>query len=329
MGDPSGVGPEVIMKAMASPELAGLAVFIVIGDIRVMELASKGVYGGKLASRSLTRGHEEIAPEEDAVNVWDPVPELKSPKPASGTDEGSRKALECLAAAVRFMKNPSDKSPKALVTAPLSKEAIARIHPGFIGHTEYLQQAYSAKLVTMVLVGESLCVVPVTRHIPIKDVASSLTTELIFKTLAQVIEGRKLICGKNDVRIGVCALNPHCGEGGKIGHEEIDVIAPAVEKTKEFYKNLSGPISADVIFYKALKKEFDVVVSMYHDQCLSPFKMVDFDRGVNMTLGLEHVRTSPDHGTAFDIAGKGLANPGSMIQAVKLAIRAATEKQDI
>ena len=323
MGDPSGIGPEVIMKSMASPAVKGLAVFVIVGDAGVLEKASVRARGNKLAVHQLEGGPEEIVLDEELVNIVAPGAPLKDAGPGNPTDEGSGKALECLDAAVRLMREASEESiPKAMVTAPLSKERIARVHPGFTGHTEYLQEAYSSKLVTMVMVGETLCVAPVTRHIPLKDVASNLTTDLIEGTLAQVSEGRALICGKKDALIGVCALNPHCGEGGKIGREEIDIIRPAVERSKDLYGNIEGPVSADVIFYKAMKKEIDIVVCMYHDQGLSPFKMVDFDNGVNMTLGLGHVRTSPDHGTAFDIAGKGVASSESMEQAIKLAIRA-------
>ncbi|MEA3489118.1 MAG: 4-hydroxythreonine-4-phosphate dehydrogenase PdxA, partial [Candidatus Omnitrophota bacterium] len=321
MGDPSGIGPEVIMRSMASPELKGLAIFVIIGDADVIKSAFAPGCDVETAVRAAGEGEEEITLLEGLVNIVDPGPPLGDVEPGRPTDEGSKKALSCLDAALGLMRGSADGSPKALVTAPLSKERIARIHPGFIGHTEYLQQAYSAELVTMVMVGKNLCVVPVTRHIPLKDVASSLTSELIEGTLAQVVESRTLICGREDARIGVCALNPHSGEGGTIGAEEIDIITPAVEKAKKTYAGIKGPVSADVVFYRALKKEIDIVVSMYHDQGLAPFKMVDFDCGVNMTLGLGHVRTSPDHGTAFDIAGKGVASSGSMEQAIKLAVR--------
>ena len=322
MGDPSGIGPEVIMRSMASPQVKGLAVFVVIGDSGVMERAAEGVYDGKIKVFHAESAPEEVSLVEEAVNIIDPAAPLENASPGEPTEAGARKTLDSLSSAVALMRESGNETPKALVTAPLSKENIAEIQPGFIGHTEYLQEAYSAELVTMVLVGETLRVVPVTRHIPLKEVAASLSKDLIVRTLGQVIQARAIICGKEDPKIGVAALNPHCGEGGKIGTEEIDIIAPAVEEAKSLYQDIHGPVSADVIFYRAMKGDVDIVVSMYHDQCLSPFKMVDFDNGVNMTLGLKHVRTSPDHGTAFDIAGKGIASSGSMEQAIKLAARA-------
>ena len=326
MGDPSGIGPEVIMKSMASPEIEGLAVFVIIGDTDVLKQAAGGRYADRIVSFRAGSAEEMIF-KEDGINVLDPGGPPGVSEPGKPTIEGAAKALKSLEVAVDLMKTSKEGSKReALVTAPVSKEMIARVKPGFIGHTEYLQEAFSAERVTMVLTGKTLCVVPVTRHIPVKDIASKLTRELIIKTLEQVIEGREFLCGKKDVKIGVSALNPHCGEGGKIGHEEIDIIAPAVNDIKRVYSNIDGPISADVIFNKALKKEVDIVVSMYHDQCLSPFKMIDFDCGVNVTLGLEYIRTSPDHGTAFDIAGKGIASCESMKQAIKLAARAIVSR---
>ena len=319
MGDPSGVGPEVTMKAMANLSKERFVVFAVVGDEKVMRRAARDAFGGKI---TVVKPCEGAALDEDAVNIIDPGPELGSAEPGKPSEDGARKALSCLDAAVRMLRDPEHGLPGALVTAPVSKEMVARVYPGFVGHTEYLQAAFSAKMVTMVLMGKHLSVVPVTRHVPLRDVAVRLNKDLITDTLSQVIANRFFICGKDDARIGVSALNPHGGEGGRMGREEIDVIRPAVEKVKSIYANIEGPVPADVIFYKALRREIDIVVAMYHDQCLAPFKMVDFATGVNMTLGLGCVRTSPDHGTAFDIAGKGIASSGSMEEAIKIAVRA-------
>jgi 4-hydroxythreonine-4-phosphate dehydrogenase len=320
MGDPAGIGPEVIMKSVASPDIRRLAIFTIVGDAGVIENASKECFKEKLSVHQWA--DKDIKLDETSVNVIDPGSALKNTSPGNPTLEGAKKTLECIRVAAEIMQTSSKDSARAMVTAPVSKELIARVHEGFIGHTEYLQEASLAKLVTMVLVGDNLCVIPVTRHIPIKEVPAKLTGELIVETLKQVVDNRELISGENSARIAVTALNPHCGEKGRIGTEEIDIIAPAVEKAKKFYEYIEGPISADTVFYGALKKKVDIVVAMYHDQCLAPFKMVDFDSGVNVTLGLGWVRTSPDHGTAFDISGKGLANAGSMKHAIKLAFRA-------
>lgn len=321
MGDPAGIGPEVIAKSMASQLQGGLAIFAVIGDTAVMSHQLERFFHGEI--RTFKRD-EAIDLTEGAVNVIDPGCPLSDIQPGVPTEEGSGKAIESLSLAVDIMQGSPRKDEYALVTAPLSKEHAAKKIPGFVGHTEFLQDRYKAEMVTMVFVGDNLCAVPVTRHIPLKDVPRMLTRELILKTLLQVAQSRKLITGKEDASILVCALNPHAGEGGSIGREEIEIIAPAVEEAKLTYSNIEGPVPADAAFHKAYSKKADIVVSMYHDQCLGPFKMLDFDTGVNMTLGLGQVRTSPDHGTAFDIAGKGIASPGSMERAIELAIRAIT-----
>lgn len=325
MGDPAGIGPEIIVRSMARSRLRDLAVFVIIADTsRVLDAAKKLNFQEKFAVRKLDDGARgKIVLDEEVVNVLDPSSSLKNIKTGIPTAEGAKKALDCLDSAIDLLRDTSDKAPqKVLVTAPVSKEAIAGIKPGFIGHTEYLAEAYSLDLVTMVMVGENFSVVPVTRHIPLKDVAEKLNTQLIRDTLLQVIKNRNAICPRKNPKIGVSALNPHAGEGGKIGDEEARIIMPAVETARKVYENITIPMSADTVFYKAYRKELDIVVAMYHDQALAPFKMINFDSGVNMTLGLPFVRTSPDHGTAFDIAGKGIANSESMEQAIKLAVRA-------
>ncbi|MBU0683888.1 MAG: 4-hydroxythreonine-4-phosphate dehydrogenase PdxA [Candidatus Omnitrophica bacterium] len=324
MGDPSGIGPEIVLKSLDKPDIWDLAIFVVIGDGRVFkETASLTGFKKCLAVQDVDQTSEgKVFLHEGALNILDPVSFVGDFEPGKPTSLGSKKALACLKNAVQFMKGLPETEKKALVTAPLSKEYIAEIFPGFVGHTEYLRDAYLSEFVTMVMVGDMFSVVPITRHIPLKDVAKNINKQIIKRTLLQVLENRRLISGKENPVIGVCALNPHSGEGGKIGHEEIDIIEPAVEESKKFYDNLMGPVSADTIFYYAYKKQVDIVVSMYHDQCLPPFKMVNFDRGVNLTLGLGAIRTSPDHGTAFGIAGKNIANSESMEQAIKVALRA-------
>jgi 4-hydroxythreonine-4-phosphate dehydrogenase len=319
MGDPAGIGPEIIARSMASSEVEGLAIFVILGDERVMRKAFTGS-GTRVAYHPY--GVESVTLDVNSVNVVDPSPLLADNVPGVGSEAGARKALAAIDAAVSIMLSMGGPERSAVVTAPVSKGAIASIKPGFIGHTEYLADALGARKITMLLTGEKLKVAPVTRHIPLKEVPRRLNTKDIIDTILQIAENSRVICGKDNIRIGVCGLNPHCGENGKMGMEEIDMIAPAVSSARERYPDVEGPVPADVAFYKAITGKYDVVVGMYHDQCLAPFKMVDFDAGVNMTLGLKYVRTSPDHGTAFDIAGKGAASPGSMIAAVKLAARA-------
>ncbi|MFA4991842.1 MAG: 4-hydroxythreonine-4-phosphate dehydrogenase PdxA [Candidatus Omnitrophota bacterium] len=208
-----------------------------------------------------------------------------------------------------------------LVTAPVNKAAINKSGIPFKGHTEYLAEAAGVKRFAMMLCGGPLKVTIVTRHTPLKKVSSSLNKRSIIDAIILTDSALKRYFGISRPRIGVCGLNPHCGEGGEIGDEEEKIIRPAVRSIKRALPGVRGPISGDAIFYMAYKGGLDAVISMYHDQGLGPLKMIAFEKGVNVTLGLPFVRTSPDHGTAYDIAGKGIANPSSMKEAIKLAAK--------
>ena len=204
----------------------------------------------------------------------------------------------------------------AIVTAPICKEGfhLAGIHVP--GHTEYLAQLSGAKRVGMMLVGGGLRVLLATRHLPISQVAKQLTATAISDAIDFANEALLHLKISNG-KIGVCGLNPHAGDGGVLGTEERDLILPVIEKAQEKGIPVIGPIPADTIFHKALNGEYDVVVAMYHDQGLGPLKMIGFDEGINITWGLPFIRTSPDHGTAFDIAGKNKASAVSMINAIR------------
>jgi len=206
----------------------------------------------------------------------------------------------------------------ALVTAPISKQLLHDAGYRFEGHTELLAHVARTKRFAMMLVGGPLRVALATIHVPIARVPRLLST----KRIIEVIELSHDVCKRFGIRrpkIGVAGLNPHAGEGGLLGDEERHIIAPAVRRVARRFAGVSGPWPADTLFHKAYHGGFDAVVAMYHDQGLAPLKMIAFDSGVNLTLGLPFVRTSPDHGTAFDIAGKGIANPDSMIAAINLA----------
>jgi 4-hydroxythreonine-4-phosphate dehydrogenase len=213
----------------------------------------------------------------------------------------------------------------ALVTAPISKQLLRDAGYRFEGHTELLAHVARTKRFAMMLLGGPLRVSLATIHVPLAQVPRLLSKQRII----EVIELSHDLCKRLGIRrpkIGVAGLNPHAGEGGLLGHEERRIIGPAVRQAKRKGINATGPWPADTLFYKAYHGEFDAVVAMYHDQGLAPLKMIAFDTGVNLTLGLPFVRTSPDHGTAFDIAGKGIANPASMIAAINLAARLAARK---
>jgi 4-hydroxythreonine-4-phosphate dehydrogenase len=218
-----------------------------------------------------------------------------------------------------------------LVTAPVNKEAIVRAGISFVGQTELLSQMAATGRTTMMLLGTDdrgrwLRVGLATTHVPLRDVPAKLTIENI-QTAIELSARACQDLGLSRARIGVCGLNPHAGEGGKIGTEELTTIGPAVRQARDRGIEAAGPISADALFYYALRGEYDVVVAMYHDQGLAPLKMIAFEQGVNWTLGLPFTRTSPDHGTAYDIAGRGVANPSSMVAAIRLAKQLASARR--
>ncbi|MFN3208919.1 MAG: 4-hydroxythreonine-4-phosphate dehydrogenase PdxA [Roseovarius sp.] len=210
----------------------------------------------------------------------------------------------------------------ALCTAPIHKKAL-QDGAGFAfpGHTEFLAELGSVDRAVMMLASDQLRVVPATIHIPLSQVPGALTPALLEETIRITHAGLVRDFGIAAPRLAVAGLNPHAGEGGKMGHEDIEVIAPVLDRLRTEGIDLRGPLSADTMFHAAARAGYDAAICMYHDQALIPIKTLDFDRGVNVTLGLPFVRTSPDHGTALDIAGKGIANPSSMIEAVRLAAR--------
>ncbi|MDF1670647.1 MAG: 4-hydroxythreonine-4-phosphate dehydrogenase PdxA [Roseovarius sp.] len=215
----------------------------------------------------------------------------------------------------------------ALCTAPIHKRALQE-GAGFAypGHTEYLAALAGVDHVVMMLASDQLRVVPATIHIPLSDVPKALTSELLEQTIRITHAGLIRDFGLATPRLAIAGLNPHAGEGGKMGHEEITLISPVLERLRSEGMALSGPLSGDTMFHARARETYDAAICMYHDQALIPIKTLDFDRGVNVTLGLPFVRTSPDHGTAFDIAGRGIANPTSLIEALKMAARMAAAR---
>lgn len=232
--------------------------------------------------------------------------------------ECAKKSVEFINAAYKLI---TQKKADALVTGPVSKEAINKVGIRFEGHTEYLAKLCGCKKFAMMFVSDKLKVSLVTRHIPLKDVSNFISIKSIYDTVELTYKALRNWFGIKGPRVGVAGLNPHCGEGGLFGKEEGSIIKPAVKKLEKEYPGIFGPIAGDSLLYDVYNGRFDAAVCMYHDQGLAAFKMIAREKGVNLTLGLPFIRTSVDHGTGFDIAGKGRANPGSMIEAIKLAIR--------
>jgi 4-hydroxythreonine-4-phosphate dehydrogenase len=278
LGDPAGVGPEVVAKALACGDLPLGFDFQVLGD-------ASGFTPGQPDARSAAA------------------------------------ALDSLEASVRILR--SDPDALAVVTAPVSKATLQASGFPFPGQTEFFAQQFQVKDFAMCLSGRHLSVGLATIHIPLASVSSQLSEDNIHRSgrlLADFARRRF----KREPRIAVAGLNPHAGENGRFGDEEIRIISPAITRlNREFPGVFSGPHVPDAVFRQAAAGEFDAVLAMYHDQGLIPLKLLDFDSGVNVTLGLPKPRTSPDHGTAFDIAGKGVARPDSMIHAIRLACELA------
>lgn len=318
MGDPAGVGPEIIAKAWAAREDRSLPVFVAIGDARAIERVWSGPIAriDTLAAAAAAFGH--ALPVLQLGNAGDIVPGRPSV-------DGARSALHALEVAVGFAR--SGGSP-ALVTAPVSKAqlyAIGFTHPG---QTEFVAECcgIAAENAVMLLAGPTLKVVPITTHVPLAAVSGLLTVDLIVAKAHATARGLTRNFGIVSPRLAFAGLNPHAGEGGAIGREEIDVIAPAIAQLRAEGIDASGPFAADTLFHPRARAGYDVALCPYHDQALVPIKTLHFDDGVNMTLGLPIVRTSPDHGTAFAIAGHDQAEPGAMIAAILMAGAAARQR---
>ena len=304
MGDPAGIGPEVTVKALSDPRISTSAHFLVIGDSFVID---------KVKKRLRTKPEISLL---DLANVGTANFAFGIRKPAFG-----KASIEYIDKALSILKSGEA---DALVTAPVNKSSIRSAgFKGFEGHTEYFAQKTGSKEFAMMFVGKRLKITLVTRHIALRDVPPAITADLICRAIKLTHEHLKRCFGIENPKIAVAGLNPHASDSGLFGDEEEKVIIPAIRKASIGRKNRYGPLPADVVFYEALKGEFDAVVAMYHDQALAPFKTLYFNDGVNLTLGLPFIRTSPDHGTAFDIAGKGIADPTSMKEAILLARRLA------
>jgi 4-hydroxythreonine-4-phosphate dehydrogenase len=310
MGDPAGVGPEIILKALDDRRVRRIADPVVIGDLGLLR---------SLAKRLKLKGPDEGA----VVSVSElDLGKLKAGKP---TKESSKAMISYIEEAV-YMAAVGDAD--AIVTAPISKEAARLAGFSFPGHTEFIAHLTGTKDFSMMLGGKALKVVLVTIHAPLRRVPALVTKEAVLKTLRITDESFRRYFGVKRPRIAVAGLNPHAGEAGLFGDEERKVIAPAIKKARSSGINAIGPLPADTVFYRAVKKsEFDCVVAMYHDQGLGPLKLLHFEDGVNVTLGIPIIRTSVDHGTAYDIAWKGSASSESLVAAIEMAVEMAAKKK--
>lgn len=321
LGDVTGVGPEVALKAVAAEAAADNTKYLLIGDEGILTRLNKNL------SLQLPLRKFSSYDDDGRFFMVNPLSEpLQENLPAGAAPAANASVAWLREGGRRCLRAELD----AIITAPVNKESIVRAGHKFTGQTEFLSELADAKRTAMMLLGTDergrwLRVALATVHIAIKSVPEKLTAEKIMLAIELAAQSCHDL-GLSRAKIAVAGLNPHAGEGGEFGDEEIKTIGPTVRAAQKKGFDVVGPLSGDTVFYYALKGEFDAVVAMYHDQGLAPLKAVAFDSGINWTLGLPFIRTSPDHGTAYDIAGKGIASPGSMIAAIRLAKQLARNR---
>jgi len=319
MGDPAGIGAEIAIAAWRSGEVAD-PFFLIDDPARLAALAPD------LALAEIAEPAE--APGRFAAAL--PVLPHALPAPARPGRPDPANAPAVIAAIDRAVELTRSGAAAAVVTNPVNKRVL---YDGagfaFPGHTEYLAHLAGAPRPVMMLAGPTLRVVPVTIHIPLAAVPGALTRALILETARIAAAALARDFGIARPRLALAGLNPHAGEGGAMGREEIEVIAPAIETLRGEGLSVTGPHPGDTLFQPAARARYDAALAMYHDQGLAPLKALDFDRAVNVTLGLPFIRTSPDHGTAYDIAGRGIADPTSLIEALTLAARMARHRATV
>jgi 4-hydroxythreonine-4-phosphate dehydrogenase len=322
IGDINGIGMEVILKTLGHPKVLNMCVPVVYGSSKVVSYHKNIVdkdfdFYSTGAIDKLNEGKVNI------VNCWQETVNITLGAPSV---ESGQFGVHSLEAATKDLKNGLL---DAIVTAPLSKEAIKMANFPFPGHTEYLtKELANGKESLMFMVNDTLRIGLVTNHLPLSEVSKMISKELIMKKLETMNAALKVDFGIEKPTIAVLGLNPHAGDGGVIGMEEKNIIRPAILELKKKGMLAMGPFSADGFFGSGSYKKFDAIMAMYHDQGLIPFKTLSFGNGVNFTAGLPQVRTSPDHGTAFDLAGKNMADPSSFRRALYLAMDVARNRAE-
>jgi 4-hydroxythreonine-4-phosphate dehydrogenase len=313
MGDPAGVGPELAVAAWRLAAGAALPPFVVVGSHTVIAAAARGQGVPVLAVASPAEALDVFASALPVIDVG-----IGDYTPGRPDDAGAALALASLTLATELTRHDDT---AALVTGPVAKSRLARVGFAYPGQTEFVAAAcgVAPENAVMMLAGPSLRVVPITVHIALAQVPAMLTTRLITNRADIAAAGLTRDFGIARPRLAVAGLNPHAGEDGRMGREDAEVIAPAVALLQAAGIAATGPLPADTMFHAAARATYDLAICMYHDQALIPIKALDFDEGVNVTLGLPIIRTSPDHGTAFGIAGSGSARPGATLAAIRMA----------
>lgn len=321
-GDPAGIGPEISLRAVQEPSLRGLCRLVVFGSWDVLR-SRAGDLGlpfefDRISSEALATA--ESLPDRSIIDI-----PAEGVRPGTGSrmsgDAAARNILECASACLNGRLD-------AMVTAPLNKKHLQEAGYSFPGHTEFLAHLSGAPEIAMAFLTERLKVVLATIHTPLREVVNLITPDLVFSKLRIILTEFPRL-GLSCKRVAVAGLNPHAGESGIMGDEETELMTPAIQRARDAFPGsaIDGPLPADTLFYRAFNEEFDVVLAMYHDQGLAPIKLVGFGESVNTTLGLPFIRTSVDHGTAYDLAGKGIARHDSMNAAIRWALRLSRAKK--
>ena len=321
LGEPAGIGPDIAIKAWLRRDELGLPPFYLLGDC--------GFLGNRAKTLGLDVKLAEVGVGEAVATFANALPVVATGAPATaqpGQPDGSS-AAAAIASIRQAVGDVVAGHAGAVVTNPIAKSVLYRAGFHHPGHTEFLAELASngvrAPQPVMMLWSPTLAVVPVTIHLSLRDAIAQLSTDLIVSTARIVASAMQRQFGLAHPRLALSGLNPHAGEDGSLGTEEQSIVSPAIEILRSEAIDVRGPLPADTMFHEAARKSYDCAICMYHDQALIPIKTLAFDTGVNVTLGLPFIRTSPDHGTAFDIAGTGRANPSSLIAALRLAARMA------
>ncbi len=324
MGDPAGVGPEVVLKALAHPRIRKACHPIVLGDLSILQRTQRGSRGYPFRLIRWEKGHS-LPKGDDSVPVFSVTNlSLKQSRPGHLSRACGEASYRYIRAAVEMVLN---RTADAIATAPISKRGLQLAGYHYPGHTEMLAEMTKTKECRMMLLGKRLKVVLVTVHVPLARVAGKLSRKRVRVTLELTHQALIQYFRISRPRLAVAGLNPHAGEGGMFGSEEKRIILPAVKDARRKGIRAYGPLPADSLFYQVVSGKYDAAISMYHDQGLGPLKLLHFSDGVNLTLGLPIIRTSVDHGTAYEIAGKNKADGSSMKEAILLASTLARQKR--
>ena len=321
-GDGNGIGYEVVIKALADERMLDLCTPVIYGSSKIFGFYKKQIHNIDQINTNVINSAKDV--HQKRVNIVNCLPENVFVEPGQATAESAKAAMISLERAVEDIKEGHI---DVLVTAPINKRAMAGEGFGYTGHTEYLEKQFGVDEVAMIMVCDRLKVGVVTGHIALKDVVTSITKEKILSKLRLMKVSLEREFGIDAPKIAVLGLNPHCGDGGLLGDEEQQIILPAVQEANAEGILAFGPYSPDGFFGSSYGK-FDAVLAMYHDQGLTPFKALAFEEGVNYTAGLPIVRTSPDHGTAYEMAGRDMADPRSMMAAIYTAIDIFNRRAD-